>query len=53
MPHPQEKATNDGNGKNIADTYETKANAASNVTSLQTYAETKANAALDAKSDAT
>lgn len=49
-----EKATNDGNGKNIADTYETKANAASNVTSLQTYAETKANAALSsAKSDAT
>lgn len=49
-----EQATNDGNGKNIADTYETKANAASNVTSLQTYAETKANAALDsAKSDAT
>lgn len=48
------KATNDGNGKNIADTYETKANAASNVTSLQTYAETKANAALSsAKSDAT
>lgn len=49
-----EKAINDGNGKNIADTYETKANAASNVTSLQTYAETKANTALDnAKSDAT
>lgn len=49
-----EKATNDGNGKNIANTYETKANAANNVTSLQTYAEGKANAALDsAKSDAT
>ena len=47
------KATNDGNGKNIANTYETKANAASNVASLQTYAEAKADAALNsAKSDA-
>ena len=46
-------AITDGNNKNIADTYETKANANSNVSTLKTYAENQAAAALEsAKSDA-